>query len=69
MPVVVVVPALLELPEELAAPESVARAVDTQQPRAPRAPMVRSVLEAVVVVVDLRIQSGLIAVVRVVPVS
>jgi hypothetical protein len=68
MLLVVVVPAQLVLPEEPGAPASVARAEHTQEPRAPRASMVRTVLEAVVVVVDLLMQCGVTQVVQVGPV-
>ena len=65
MLLVVVVPAQLVLPEGPGAPASVVQVVLTQHSRARRAQTELTAPEAVVVVVDLRIQSGPIAVVRV----
>jgi hypothetical protein len=64
MPVVVVVPAQLVLPEGPGAPASVVQVVLTQHSRARRVQMELAAPEAVVVVVVLRMQSGLIAVDR-----
>jgi hypothetical protein len=68
MQAVVVVPAQLALPEGPGAPASVVQVVLMEHPRARRVQMELTAPEAVVVVVDLRIQSGLTAVVRVDPV-
>jgi hypothetical protein len=64
MPVVVVVPAQLVLPEGPGAPASVVQVVLMEHPRARRVQMALAAPEAVVVVVVLRMQSGLIAVER-----
>jgi hypothetical protein len=64
MLLVVVVPALLVLPEGPGAPASVVQVVLMEHPRARRVQMELTAPEAVVVVVVLRMQSGLIAVDR-----
>jgi hypothetical protein len=65
MPVVVVVPAQLVLPEGPGAPASVVQVVPMEHPRARRVQMELTAPEAAAVVVVLRMQSGPIAVVRV----
>jgi hypothetical protein len=64
MLLVVVVPAQLVLPEGPGAPASVVQVVLMEHPRARRVQMALAAPEAVVVVVVLRMQSGLIAVER-----